>query len=154
MYTSSQCLCSSLCHSSLCSVKFPFTYNSDSGFLHAFLFPGAKQHFTKCSSLALLACFFNTLLVITIVHFVAASSRILTSSAVRRGIFPSPFLCKAPPHQRQLQKLLFCDQMCINLVFFILHHFLHEFNLQSTELLDVIFVCTHHPQFHIEIDHL
>ena len=82
MNTSSQCLWSSSCHSALSSVKCPSMYNSVSGFLLPFAFPGSKLHFTKCSALAFLACLLSTLLLIFVVHLAAASSRNLTFSGV------------------------------------------------------------------------
>ena len=97
MYTSSQCLCSSFCHSSLSPVNFPLTYNPDVGFLCTFLLPGAKLHLTMCSAQAFLACFLSTLLLITFVHLAASASRILTFSSVRFAFFSFFALCATSP---------------------------------------------------------
>ena len=82
VYTSSQCLWSSSCHSALSSVKCLLTYNYVSGFLFAFFFPGSELHVTRCSALAFLPCFLSIFRLIFAVHFAAASSRNLTVSGV------------------------------------------------------------------------
>ena len=80
MYTSSQCLWSSFCQSSLSSVKFPLTHSSDNGFLSILFFLTSNCIYPGLW--VFLACFLNTLLLITFVHRAAASSLILTFSGV------------------------------------------------------------------------
>ena len=78
MFSSSQCLCSSFCHSSPCSVKCPSTKKSVRGFSGSFLTKrqtAPHQGF----ALAFLACFLSTRL---FDHVCASCSSFLTRSHI------------------------------------------------------------------------
>ena len=109
--------------SSLSSVKCPFTYSSVSGFLRVFFFLGSKLHFTRCSALALLACFLSVLLLIFAVHLAAASSCSLTWHSLEYSLLLFLFvlsfgaLLSWPRSQ--------CSSVQLHTVVF--HHFFFEF---------------------------
>ena len=107
MYTSSQCLCNYFCHSSLSSVKFPLTYNSDSGFLCTFLLPGAKLHLTKCF------CAVRQWHPHPQYFSVLFPSFLLTSNflLVGFGLQSSPFLLSFPFRERIRYFILLCHRV-------------------------------------------
>ena len=93
--------------------------------LLAFFFPGSKQHFTGCSALAFLACFWSTFFA---VHLAAASSRSLTFSGVLMSTFAFSFpsqnvllaLLPVPSHKRSSGPMLSTSSHHCGCI---LHHF-------------------------------
>ena len=111
------------------------------GFFWPF-FPVCQQHFTWCSTLASLACFLNTFLLIFAVHLAAASSRRLTLSGVLIiYIFLFLLSCGEPPCLQHSPCSFECTFILFHLFLIPLFALLFRVSIQSTSsswLLEII----------------